>query len=586
MKRVLSFVLVFSLLLCLIPCVFADDEVQAEPENQSETAPAPIITTFEELQTAIESADDGDELLVGDTIMVNEDYTIGDDTKKITLLRCDGFVKCFMEFQNCSATVCNMVFNGQNNESVFSCLAAERSNISLTNCEFRDNMRGVVGMAASCSGVFENCSFERNGMYAISMGSNSSIDIKGCVFSDNTGSDSIIYIDGQADIENCDFSCNTIQSVGGIIMISSDSIANIKDCSVTGNQLLQQQTSDSIIDEMDGIERPTPCSAVVFNFGSLRLSNCLLSGNLYSENDCDITSRNGGTTEIINSLEEMAILYGNHGLSFDSITSDGEPLDLPLSAYQGNISFTSSKGSNPGEDPDDHSDNSPEQPETPSEPPNNPDDTEDTEQPQTPYTPPQRPTRPIVLPQPTPAPEVAEEPSEDPAPMTILRCGEAVIDTSRSVILQGYDDGLLHENDPLTRAQLATIIYRLIDGDSLSEQGERSIVFTDVLPGSWYYPYVTAIANAGIVNGVGGGRYDPAGLVTWAQILTVMSRFTDPQPYDLQNIQYDGWAIDAIQTAVALGWIEDNAMFDPDTVIDRGTFANLVNEILSIYREG
>lgn len=72
--------------------------------------------------------------------------------------------------------------------------------------------------------------------------------------------------------------------------------------------------------------------------------------------------------------------------------------------------------------------------------------------------------------------------------------------------------------------------------------------------------------------------------MTWAHIITVMSRFVEQQDYQLQNIQYDGWAIDAVETAVALGWIADHAAFNPDAPISRGELAYFVNFVLGLYR--
>jgi hypothetical protein len=150
-------------------------------------------------------------------------------------------------------------------------------------------------------------------------------------------------------------------------------------------------------------------------------------------------------------------------------------------------------------------------------------------------------------------------------------------------VLLGYGDGLLHEDDPLTRAQLATIIYRLLDDESIALYGNAQVVFADVAADVWYAQYVKVIQAARIVNGVGGDRYDPNGIVTWAQVLTILSRFMEPQEYALQHIQYSGWAQGAIQTAVALGWIEDSADFTPDAVISRGQLEQLINGVLALY---
>lgn len=137
-------------------------------------------------------------------------------------------------------------------------------------------------------------------------------------------------------------------------------------------------------------------------------------------------------------------------------------------------------------------------------------------------------------------------------------------------MLVGYGDGQLHEEDPLTRAQLATIVYRLLTDESISYYEKGQPLFVDVSADVWYYQAVTTIGHAGIVSGVGGGRYDPDGLVTWAQAITVLSRFVDQQEYKLQNIAYNGWANPFIETAVALGWISDSSDFAPDSIINRG----------------
>lgn len=165
-----------------------------------------------------------------------------------------------------------------------------------------------------------------------------------------------------------------------------------------------------------------------------------------------------------------------------------------------------------------------------------------------------------------------------------LVCNGAAIDASRTIVLLGYGDGLLHEDDSLTRAQLATVIYRLLNEESIALYSNTGLAFVDVAADAWYAPYVKVIQAAGIVNGVGGGRYDPEGMVSWAQILTILSRFVEPQEYTLQHIQYEGWAQEAIQTAVVFEWIEDSADFDPDAVISRGELVQLVNSVLELYR--
>lgn len=254
-----------------------------------------------------------------------------------------------------------------------------------------------------------------------------------------------------------------------------------------------------------------------------------------------------------------------------------EPVQPP---QDGNEDDPTDTPSQPPQDdtPDNPTDTTPNTPQPPQKPSDGGNGDYDDYTPPIDYRPSQRPTKPTE----------DDTPQEQPDIPAItkpqLACNGAVIDTSRTVVLLGYGDGLPHEDDPLTRAQLATIIYRLLDDESVAKYSNARLAFADVAADAWYTTSVKTIQAAGIVNGVGNGRYDPNGKVTWSQILAVLSRFVEQKEYTLQHIQYSGWAQEAIQTAVALNWIEDRADFTPDAVISRGELVQLVNSVLELYR--
>ena len=158
-----------------------------------------------------------------------------------------------------------------------------------------------------------------------------------------------------------------------------------------------------------------------------------------------------------------------------------------------------------------------------------------------------------------------------------------MIDSTRSAKLSGYGDGQLHLEDSLTRAQMAKIICGLLDENCIEKIGKSNDGFNDVTAEAWFYEAVSTLHHAGVVNGVGGGNYNPNDTVTWAQIIIVLSRFVNEEDCTLQNIAYNGWAEGAIKTAVALQWIEDQSSFDANAVISRGEFVELVNHVLSLY---
>jgi len=142
-------------------------------------------------------------------------------------------------------------------------------------------------------------------------------------------------------------------------------------------------------------------------------------------------------------------------------------------------------------------------PDTSQQPTDSGDSDDDT--PPVSHRPTHKPSTPIAKPiKPTPIPESEDKPK--------LSCGGATLDTSKTVVLLGYGDGLQHEQDPLTRAQLATIIYRLLDENSIAGFDISEQVFIDVSPDSWCYQPIQIIQKVGIVTGTGGGCYSPMDL--------------------------------------------------------------------------
>ena len=311
--------------------------------------------------------------------------------------------------------------------------------------------------------------------------------------------------------------------------------------------------------------------SAIANNGTLTLEQSKVYGNTGGiANRGTLTVRaseihgNGNSGDITNLGQLNLAESSGDRLLYNAAT--GEQLSLPLSEYTDTATLlflTEQEAADrfkPAPEP------TPEPTPTPTP---TPDDSDNDDDDTPPVSRPSRPSRPAASkPKPTPA----------------LVCGNAVIDLSRSVVLQGYGDGLLHLEDSLTRAQMATILYRLLDEKSIAEYEAAEAAFTDVPADMWCSRYISTIAKAGIVAGVGNGCFYPNDKLTWAQILTVLSRFTEPKACALQHIQYDGWAVEAVQTAVALGWIEDSADFAPNAIISRGEFMQLVNGVLTLYR--
>ena len=392
---------------------------------------------------------------------------------------------------------------------------------------------------------------------------------------DNATSTVTIAIDTEnAVIERCSFSGSSANFVMFVMACGSGTIAD-SSFQTNGGLALSIPMPAAVVTVRNctatGITPPSGNHAIA-NSGTLILEQSEIYGNTGGiANSGTLTVRaseihGNGSSDISNSGSMSLAESSGDRLLYNAAT--GEPLSLPLSEYTDTAALlflTEQEAA-------DRFQPAPEPETTPTpepEPTPTPDDSDEGEDD---YTPPvSRPSR-----------RSASKPEPTPAPALV--CGNAVIDLSRSVVLQGYGDGLPHLEDSLTRAQMAEILYRLLEEKSIAAYETEEAAFTDVPADMWCCRSVSAIARAGIVAGVGNGCYYPNGKLTWAQILTVLSRFTEPKACVLQHIQYDGWAVEAVQTAVALGWIEDSAGFEPNAIISRGDFMQLVNGVLTLYR--
>ena len=101
-------------------------------------------------------------------------------------------------------------------------------------------------------------------------------------------------------------------------------------------------------------------------------------------------------------------------------------------------------------------------------------------------------------------------------------CGAAVAWASQNGIVTGYDAGTFRPDAPITRQQLATMLYRYAGSPAV----EGSLSFPDADGVADYAEAAMLWAvQTGIINGKTDGTLDPAGLATRAQVATMMARY-------------------------------------------------------------
>lgn len=554
MKRTLCFLLVLALMVSMITSAFAAEGMEGgEQPQESETQTTVTVGTLDELETAIAAAEDGDTIAISAEITL--DGVALETDKDIILVRADTYESgSFFRLKNSAVLSGFTMENYKSSTTVMCDSTAEIKHCSfIGDVETTDSFIKAYMILSTADVVISDCTFSGALYSAIRSNQNVQLTITNSTFSNNSSyaQGGAIHSSGTLILDNCTFTGNKAVSGGGVYCSGN---LTITDCQFSGNQIESEKFGTDIL-----------------SMGTLSITDDPQdSAGFYEESTGEKVilplTDYASTAKLIFLTDEQAAEYFAPDPAPDE-PDEGEP-DNPAETP-----------SEPPEQPDngDDGDNPAEQPEEPSTTPEEPQDKPDSgDDDDDDYEPPvYRPVHPIKPSEPEPQPE--------PAPTLI--CNNAVVDTSRSVVLLGYGDGLLYEDDPLTRAQLATIVYRLLDDDSIAMYDtDGAAHFNDVDADAWYYRYVQTINRAGIVLGVGEGNYAPNGLVTWAQTITILSRFVQRQDYELQHIQYDGWALDAVQTAVALGWITDSAEFDPDDIISRGALVQLVNGILEQYR--
>ena len=148
----------------------------------------------------------------------------------------------------------------------------------------------------------------------------------------------------------------------------------------------------------------------------------------------------------------------------------------------------------------------------------------------------------------------------------------------------GYEDGTVRPEGDITRAEVATIFFRLLTDESRNEYWSQTNDYTDVAAGDWYNNAVSTLSKAGILNGYEDGSFQPNGNITRAEFATIAARFFEAtyEGEDLFPDIKDHWARDYINQAAHAGIVNgyENGTFRPQENITRAEAMTIVNRTL------
>lgn len=150
--------------------------------------------------------------------------------------------------------------------------------------------------------------------------------------------------------------------------------------------------------------------------------------------------------------------------------------------------------------------------------------------------------------------------------------------------IAGYPDGTVQPNGNITRAEVATIFFRLFTEEYRNTFWSVSAPFTDVEATDWFNTEVATVASAGVVNGYPDGTFLPNNNITRAEFATIAARFLSEEYVgpDLFTDVSGHWAQEYINRAANAGWINGypDGSFHPDAYITRAEAMTLVNNML------
>ena len=136
----------------------------------------------------------------------------------------------------------------------------------------------------------------------------------------------------------------------------------------------------------------------------------------------------------------------------------------------------------------------------------------------------------------------------------------------------------------ITRAEVATIYFRMLTDESRTKFWSQSNSYSDVKAGDWFNNAVSTLSKAGIIAGYEDGSFRPNGYITRAEFATIAARFFDVT-YSGKDLFPDisgHWAKDYINQAANKGFVNgyEDGTFKPDRNITRAEAVTLVNRTL------
>ncbi len=152
----------------------------------------------------------------------------------------------------------------------------------------------------------------------------------------------------------------------------------------------------------------------------------------------------------------------------------------------------------------------------------------------------------------------------------------------------GYTDGTIRPSNNISRAEVATIFFRLLTDEARTQYDKTTSSFSDIKDGAWCCRAVSTLTNMGIIKGYTDGTFQPNKSITRAELATIIARFAklDVNTKTFSDIT-GHWAQKNIELAAGNGWINgyEDGTFRPNNNITRAETFAMINRVLDRQTE-
>lgn len=156
---------------------------------------------------------------------------------------------------------------------------------------------------------------------------------------------------------------------------------------------------------------------------------------------------------------------------------------------------------------------------------------------------------------------------------------DKLIKDEHSAYIVGYPNGQFRPNNTITRAEAAAMLARL----SKNQTVRRTMNFSDVRYGDWFYNAVNIGVSEGFIKGYFDGKFRPNEPITRAEFAAAISTYADNAESEHKFKDVKGWSAGYVDTAYANGWMKgyDRNTFRPNNYLTRAEAVATINRMLN-----